>query len=139
VTSPPHFLQYDESQLDYYEMITKRMPGRVLQKHGIVQTDGDADQSIRARGYRVPATSPLLSPSIHSSNAPSIRGHQSVISIPVQQELHFLLHFFNPASQFTITVSGGELERVFGMVARNRCPSPVTSYWNTFRLLSELA
>lgn len=30
------FLRYDESQLDYYETITNNMPGRVLQKHGIV-------------------------------------------------------------------------------------------------------
>ncbi len=30
------FLEKDESQIDYYEQITKIMPGKVLQKHGIV-------------------------------------------------------------------------------------------------------
>ncbi len=30
----------DESQLEYYERITKEMPGRVLSKHGIVIRDG---------------------------------------------------------------------------------------------------
>ena len=31
------FLALDQSQLDYYEVITKRMPGRVLKAHGIVE------------------------------------------------------------------------------------------------------
>ena len=31
----------DESQLEYYEQITKDMPGKVLGKHGVVQRDGD--------------------------------------------------------------------------------------------------
>jgi ATP adenylyltransferase len=35
------FLSRDESQLEYYEQITKNMPGRVLTKHGIVERDGD--------------------------------------------------------------------------------------------------
>ena len=35
------FLAKDESQLEYYEHITKVMPGRVLASHGIVQRDGD--------------------------------------------------------------------------------------------------
>jgi len=39
------FLAQDESQLEYYEQITKAMPGRVLGKHGLVQRDGD--------GYRL--------------------------------------------------------------------------------------
>lgn len=30
------FLQLDESQIDYYKIITKQMPGRVLKKHNIV-------------------------------------------------------------------------------------------------------
>jgi ATP adenylyltransferase len=30
------FLAKDESQIEYYEQITKTMPGKVLQKHGIV-------------------------------------------------------------------------------------------------------
>ena len=34
------FLQRDESQLGYYEEITKRMPGRVLAKHGLVERNG---------------------------------------------------------------------------------------------------
>ena len=29
------FLSRDESQLEYYEQITKNMPGKVLSKHGI--------------------------------------------------------------------------------------------------------
>ena len=35
------FLGHDESQLDYYETITERMPGAVLRKHGLVSRDGD--------------------------------------------------------------------------------------------------
>ncbi len=31
------FLAMDQSQLDYYELITKRMPGSVLRRHGIVE------------------------------------------------------------------------------------------------------
>jgi hypothetical protein len=34
------FLARDASQLEYYEQITKNMPGKVLGKHGIVQRDG---------------------------------------------------------------------------------------------------
>src|SRR3974377_2041556 len=35
------FLARDGSQLEYYEQITKNMPGKVLAKHGIVERDGD--------------------------------------------------------------------------------------------------
>ena len=35
------FLARDVSQLEYYEQITKDMPGKVLAKHGIVQRDRD--------------------------------------------------------------------------------------------------
>ena len=35
------FLSQDESQLDYYAEITKRMPGRVLASHGVVERDGN--------------------------------------------------------------------------------------------------
>src|ERR1700690_4228926 len=35
------FLARDASQLEYYEQITKDMPGKVLGKHGIVERDGD--------------------------------------------------------------------------------------------------
>jgi ATP adenylyltransferase len=35
------FLARDASQLEYYEQITKDMPGKVLAKHGIVERDGD--------------------------------------------------------------------------------------------------
>jgi ATP adenylyltransferase len=35
------FLARDESQLEYYEQITKAMPGKVLGKHGIVERDGE--------------------------------------------------------------------------------------------------
>jgi ATP adenylyltransferase len=34
------FLARDASQLEYYEQITKDMPGKVLGRHGIVQRDG---------------------------------------------------------------------------------------------------
>jgi hypothetical protein len=34
-------LSRDESQLEYYEQITKDMPGKVLGKHGIVERDRD--------------------------------------------------------------------------------------------------
>jgi ATP adenylyltransferase len=36
------FLAQDESQLEYYEAIVLRMPGRVLRRHDIVERDGDA-------------------------------------------------------------------------------------------------
>ena len=35
------FLARNESQLEYYEKITKDMPGKVLAKHGIAERDGD--------------------------------------------------------------------------------------------------
>jgi hypothetical protein len=35
------FLARDESQLEYYEQITKDMPGKVLGKHGIVKREGN--------------------------------------------------------------------------------------------------
>lgn len=35
------FLAYDESQLEYYEQITKAMPGRVLGRHGITDRNRD--------------------------------------------------------------------------------------------------
>jgi ATP adenylyltransferase len=35
------FLARDQSQLEYYEQITKNMPGKVLAKHGIVERLGD--------------------------------------------------------------------------------------------------
>ena len=35
------FLARDESQLEYYEQITKNMPGKVLANHGIVERDAD--------------------------------------------------------------------------------------------------
>ena len=35
------FLAHDESQIDYYAEITKRMPGRVLASHGLVQREGN--------------------------------------------------------------------------------------------------
>jgi diadenosine tetraphosphate (Ap4A) HIT family hydrolase len=38
------FLARDESQIDYYAEITKRMPGRVLSSHGLVQRNGDTFQ-----------------------------------------------------------------------------------------------
>src|SRR5215207_10079044 len=34
------FLARDASQLEYYEQITKDMPGKVLSKHGVVARDG---------------------------------------------------------------------------------------------------
>ena len=34
------FLAHDQAQLEYYEEITKRMPGRVLQNHGLAQREG---------------------------------------------------------------------------------------------------
>jgi diadenosine tetraphosphate (Ap4A) HIT family hydrolase len=36
------FLSKDASQLEYYEEITKNMPGKVLARHGIVRREGDA-------------------------------------------------------------------------------------------------
>ena len=35
------FLSRDESQLEYYEQITKDMPGKVLGKHGVVARERD--------------------------------------------------------------------------------------------------
>ena len=36
------FLTKDVSQIEYYEEITKRMPGKVLSRHGIVRREGNA-------------------------------------------------------------------------------------------------
>jgi diadenosine tetraphosphate (Ap4A) HIT family hydrolase/5-methylcytosine-specific restriction endonuclease McrA len=36
------FLARDESQLEYYDEITKGMPGKVLARHSLVERDGDA-------------------------------------------------------------------------------------------------
>lgn len=47
------FLARDESQLEYYEQITKNMPGKVLTKHGIVVRAGD--------DYRLTTNPSLLS------------------------------------------------------------------------------
>ena len=33
------FLALDQSQMDYYEIITKRMPGPVMRRHGIVEAE----------------------------------------------------------------------------------------------------
>jgi ATP adenylyltransferase len=35
------FLSRDESQLEYYEQVTKDMPGKVLGRHGIVERNGE--------------------------------------------------------------------------------------------------
>lgn len=35
------FLEYDASQIEYYEQITKRMPGSVLIRNGIIQKEGN--------------------------------------------------------------------------------------------------
>ena len=35
------FLELDESQIDYYKVITKQMPGKILTKHNIVSKDSD--------------------------------------------------------------------------------------------------
>jgi ATP adenylyltransferase len=48
------FLAQDESQIDYYAEITKRMPGRVLASHGLVQRESD--------GFRLLANVEELSP-----------------------------------------------------------------------------
>ena len=48
------FLARDESQLEYYEQITKDMPGKVLGKHGVVERDGES--------YRLTVDPTSLSP-----------------------------------------------------------------------------
>ena len=35
------FLQHDESQIEYYQEITRNMPGRILRKHGIVKYESE--------------------------------------------------------------------------------------------------
>jgi ATP adenylyltransferase len=35
------FLARDESQLEYYEQITKRMPGKVLSNHGLAERNAE--------------------------------------------------------------------------------------------------
>jgi ATP adenylyltransferase len=47
------FLARDESQLEYYDEITKAMPGKVLSRHGIVARDG--------KGYRLTSNVEKLS------------------------------------------------------------------------------
>jgi diadenosine tetraphosphate (Ap4A) HIT family hydrolase len=41
------FLARDESQLEYYEHITKVMPGRVLANHSVVRREGDSYRLLR--------------------------------------------------------------------------------------------
>jgi ATP adenylyltransferase len=48
------FLTRDESQIEYYGEITKRMPGRVLARHGLVERESD--------GFRVIPDVSELSP-----------------------------------------------------------------------------
>ena len=38
------FLQHDLSQIEYYEQITKSMPGKVLKSHGWVEKEGEEYQ-----------------------------------------------------------------------------------------------
>jgi hypothetical protein len=52
-------LAHDESQLDYYEEIVKRMPGKVLASHGIVKREKgsyhlDDDVASAATGRSIP-------------------------------------------------------------------------------------
>ena len=35
------FLSHDESQIEYYENVVRRMPGRVLRNNGVVEREGD--------------------------------------------------------------------------------------------------
>src|SRR6476661_5117711 len=51
------FLSHDESQIDYYAEITKRMPGSVLKSHGIVEREGS--------GFRLVADVEALTPEQH--------------------------------------------------------------------------
>jgi ATP adenylyltransferase len=55
------FLARDESQLEYYEKITKDMPGKVLAKHDIVRRDGDR--------YRLALDPSPLSPGERETNS----------------------------------------------------------------------
>ena len=59
-------LAHDESQIDYYQEIVKKMPGRVLAVHGIVRREGgsyrlhedvetERDPATTARGSKAPA------------------------------------------------------------------------------------
>ena len=41
MTLPRPFLARDESQLEYYEQITRRMPGKVLANHGVVERSAE--------------------------------------------------------------------------------------------------
>lgn len=36
------FLQKDEGQMEYYVLITKAMPGKVLAKHGVIHYESDS-------------------------------------------------------------------------------------------------
>jgi GIY-YIG catalytic domain len=44
------FLAHDQAQLEYYEEITKRMPGRVLQNHGLVERSDTLNIKLRRVG-----------------------------------------------------------------------------------------
>jgi hypothetical protein len=55
------FLSYDESQLEYYEQITKNMPGRVLGRHGITERSGDGySLKIDTTGFSIGETEELI-------------------------------------------------------------------------------
>lgn len=55
------FLQLDESQIDYYKMITKQMPGRVLKNRGVVTQERDS-YSLNVPSLTDNQRSELLSP-----------------------------------------------------------------------------
>ena len=58
------FLAEDESQLEYYEAITNRMPGKVLRRHGVVERNGDC--------YRLASNVVGLSPSETTHSLPCV-------------------------------------------------------------------
>lgn len=54
------FLQLDESQIDYYKVVTNQMPGRVLKNHGVVSKEG-IDYLLNVSGLTEGQKSELIS------------------------------------------------------------------------------
>ena len=67
-------LAHDESQVEYYENVTKNMVGRVLRRHGIVEQEGEAYSLVKC-GQRRPTLCPHGCPRDDSTRRPR-RRHQ---------------------------------------------------------------
>jgi hypothetical protein len=55
------FLKLDESQIDYYKVITNQMPGRILKDHGVVSKEPNGGYSLNTSDLNAAQKSELMS------------------------------------------------------------------------------